>query len=287
MLLCHTQSEGRMMKFKLIATAALVTFAAVGSASAADLGAPAPNYYKAPPPPPPVSTFTGCYIAGGGGYGFWTQDSFTRTPAGVQITNNNTNGGKGWFGMGQAGCDYEFNSPLPLFGWSPRLVIGAFGDWDGGQIDGTWSGGSGTGVIGAGNERLSSAWFAGGRLGYVVNPRFMTYVDGGWTQARFNQADLSGLGGVVPPVALGVSLAANTYNGWFIGSGFEYSLDILPINGLFLKTEFRYSQYGGNSGTGVPLIATATGVPTGFTVNSQKAVEMVSTELVWRFNFFR
>ena len=73
------------MKVKILATAALMTLAAFGSASAADLSAPAPNYYKAPPPPPPVSTFTGCYIAGGGGYGFWTQDSFTRTTAGSAI----------------------------------------------------------------------------------------------------------------------------------------------------------------------------------------------------------
>ena len=37
----------------------------------------------------------------------------------------------------------------------------------------------------------------------------------------------------------GLSLAAQTYNGWFIGSGFEYAFTWLPINGLFLKTEFR------------------------------------------------
>ena len=49
-----------------------------------------------------------------------------------------------------------------------------------------------------------------------------------------------------------VSLAAQTYNGWFIGSGFEYAFDWLPISGLFLKTEFRYSQYGGN-GVSVPI----------------------------------
>ena len=40
---------------------------------------------------------------------------------------------------------------------------------------------------------------------------------------------------------LHLSVAANTYNGWFIGSGFEYGFDILP--GLFFKTEYRYSSY--------------------------------------------
>src|SRR5580693_10571864 len=70
--------------------------------------------------------------------------------------------------------------------------------------------------------------------------------------------------------SVGVSLAAQTYNGWFIGSGFEYAFTWLPINGLFLKTEFRYSQYGGN-GTSVPL----SGIPgvTSAALNSQKATE--------------
>jgi hypothetical protein len=87
-----------------------------------------------------------------------------------------------------------------------------------------------------------------------------------------------------------VSLAAQTYNGWFIGSGFEYAFDWLGMSGLFLKTEFRYSQYGGNNGVSVPITATAAGggVPiTGAALNSQKATEFISTELVYRFNWFR
>ena len=62
------------MKTKILATAALMTLAAIGFANAADLPMPAPAY-KAPPPPPPVYNWTGCYIAGGGGYGWWNQDS--------------------------------------------------------------------------------------------------------------------------------------------------------------------------------------------------------------------
>jgi outer membrane immunogenic protein len=266
------------MKTKILATAALVTLAALGSASAADLPAPAPNYYKAPPPPP-VYNWTGCYIAGGGGYGMWTQDSFTQSPGGTAITSNTTNGGKGWFGMGQGGCDYEFSMPL-FSGWSPHLLIGAFGDWDGGNIYGTQN--TGTGVVG--QEKNSSAWFAGGRVGYLVTPRFLTYADGGWTQARFDQVNYNFI--VAGGAPSGVSLAAQTYNGWFVGSGFEYSFDWLPISGLFLKTEYRYSQYNSPNGTSVPFITTATGAPTGFTLNSQKAIQMISTELVWRFNFW-
>jgi outer membrane immunogenic protein len=268
------------MKTKIFAAAAfatLATIAALGSASAADLPMPAP-VYKAPPPPP-VYNWTGCYIAGGGGYGMWTQDSFVRrTATGTPISGSLTDGGKGWFGMGQAGCDYEFT--LPLFsGWSPRLVIGAFGDWDGGNLRGT----SSTPLL-VGQEQQRDAWFAGGRVGYVVTPRFLTYTDGGWTQARFNQVNYNAAFAGGGPS--GLSLAAQTYNGWFIGSGFEYSFDWLPIPGIFLKTEYRYSQYNSPNGTNVPIISTATGAPTAFSLNSQKAVQMISTELVWRFNWF-
>jgi outer membrane immunogenic protein len=130
-------------------------------------------------------------------------------------------------------------------------------------------------------------WAVGGRAGVLVTPRFLTYFDGGYTQARFDGVNYnSNVLGV--PLGGTVSLAAQTYNGWFIGSGFEYAFDWLPISGLFLKTEFRYSQYGGN-GVSVPLTATAAGggVPvTGAALNSQKATEFISTELVWRFNWF-
>ena len=66
----------------------------------------------------------------------------------------------------------------------------------------------------------------------------------------------------------------------------EYAFTWLPINGLFLKTEFRYSQYG-NHGVSVPLTGSIGGVPvTGAALNSQKATEFISTELVYRFNWF-
>jgi outer membrane immunogenic protein len=72
------------------------------------------NYYKAPPPPP-VYNWTGCYIAGGGGYGWWNQDSqVVVTATGAPVLAQVTNGGKGWFGQGQGGCDYQFNMPLEL-----------------------------------------------------------------------------------------------------------------------------------------------------------------------------
>ena len=119
----------------------------------------------------------------------------------------------------------------------------------------------------------------------LVTPRFLTYFDGGFTQARFNGVNYNfAFAGGGPS---GVSLASQNYNGWFLGSGFEYAFDWLPIPGLFLKTEYRYSQYGGN-GVNVPLSGvTVGGVPVaGASLNSQKATQFISTELVYRFNWF-
>jgi len=259
------------MKAKVLAAVTLATIAACGSASAADL--PPPPVYKAPPPPASYP-WTGCYVGGGAGYGWWTQDSFVQV-AGVPVTASNTNGGKGWFGQGQVGCDYQMN---PIF-FNVPLVIGAFGDYEGGSIRGT---SSFPGVVGT--ETETAAWTAGARIGALIAPRIMTYFDGGWTQAQFGSVGYNlAIAGGGPT---GLSLAAQTYNGWFIGGGFEYALDWLPISGLFLKTEYRYSQY---SAANVPITGTAGGglvVPAGIALNSAKATEMISTELVWRFNWF-
>ena len=37
-----------------------------------------------------------------------------------------------------------------------------------------------------GTEKESSTWAVGGRAGVLVTPRFLTYFDGGYTQARFD-----------------------------------------------------------------------------------------------------
>jgi outer membrane immunogenic protein len=269
------------MKLKNFAAAGLISLGALGAANAADMSTPAPAY-RAPPPPLPVYNWTGCYVGGGGGYAFWQQDSFVVSPGGVPLTASQSNGGTGWFGQGQVGCDYQFQLRLPLLTFfSPEVVIGAFSDIEGGSINGSSSFPPGF----TGSERESSTWAVGGRAGVLVTPRFLTYFDGGFTQARFDGVNYNfAFAGGGPS---GVSLAGQTYNGWFIGSGFEYAFTWLPINGLFLKTEFRYSQYGGNNGVNVPLSGSVLGVPpTGAALNSQKATEFISTELVWRFNWF-
>jgi outer membrane immunogenic protein len=260
----------KVMNVKGLVAATLATIAALGTANAADMSTP--PLYNAPVPPAAYS-WTGCYIGGGWGYGWWTQDSFVQV-SGAALTAPTTNGGSGWFGQGQGGCDYQFTAPI----FNVPAVIGLFGDYEGGDINGR---SDFPGFVGG--ERESGTWSIGGRVGVLLTPRILTYFDGGWTQAHFDGVNYNfAIAGGSPT---GVSLAAETYNGWFIGSGFEYSLDWLPVHGLFLKTEYRYAQYGGN-GVSIPISGSVAGIPvTGVTLNSQKATELVSTELVWRFNW--
>ncbi len=254
---------------RILLIAALGTSAVLGSANAADLPMPAP-VYKAPPPAPAYS-WTGCYVGAGGGYGMWNQDSFV-TVGGMPLTASETGGGAGWFGQGQFGCDYQFTAPI----LNVAAVVGAFGDYEAGSLTGNAS--TIPGLVG--NERELASWAGGARLGALVSPRVLAYFDGGWSQARFNSFNYNTA--IAGGGAAGVGLAAQTYNGWFVGSGFEYAFDWLPIRGLFLKTEYRYGQYGraNASLTGLPAIAGSAAL------NSLKSTQMVSTELVWRFNWW-
>ena len=147
-----------------------------GGAMAADL--PMPEVVYKALPPPPVYNWTGCYIGGGGGYGMWGQDSYVRNGAGAQITNNITDGGKGWFGQGQAGCDYQFSTPI----LNINAVVGAFADYDFDNLRGT-----STTPLGVGTETETGNWSAGLRAGWLVTPRFLSYFDGGYTQAALGR----------------------------------------------------------------------------------------------------
>ena len=179
-----------------------LTLAACGLANAADL--PPPPVYKSLPAPV-AYTWTGCYVGGGAGYGWWTQDSFVQLAGGAPVTASITNGGKGWFGQGQGGCDYQFNAPH-LF--NIPLVVGAFGDYEGGSIRGT---SDFPGFVGT--ETETAAWAAGARIGALVAPRVLTYFDGGWTQAHFGSVGYNfSFAGGGPS---GVSLSAQTYN-WLV-----------------------------------------------------------------------
>lgn len=258
----------------LVVTGALVA----GPAMAADLGMPVKAPYA---PPPPAVSWTGCYIDAGGGYGMWNQNAYGETDPGLApLTNTFSSGGQGWLARFGGGCDYQFG-----LGGLGNFVVGAFADYDFMDLhSNNFADVSGLG----GTEKESGAWYAGGRLGYLVTPSLLTYVDGGYTQTRFDATNLFDTL-AVPPIATGAALAAQTYSGWFIGGGTEYALNMswLPIHGLFWRTEYRYAQY---QAADVPIDCTSVALcgvvgPTGAGEHKKYDVQTITSGLVWRFNF--
>jgi outer membrane immunogenic protein len=242
----------------LLGTAAAL--ATAGPALAADLKAAPP--VKAPPAVAIVYNWTGCYVSGGGGYGLFNQDTSTNFDGGGSSAEV-TNGGRGFFGTVGGGCDLQVGQ---------RWVIGAFGNYDFADLKGDV-------VVPdqnlVGREKQDSAWAVGGRLGYTLTPTILTYVNAGYTQARFDGFGLVSQSNGAPT---NLQIGANTYSGWFVGSGFEYNLGFLP--GLFWRNEYRFAQYNRDN-----LAILQGGTPNGDSVSSEKTIQTIRSELVWRFNW--
>jgi outer membrane immunogenic protein len=242
------------MKKVVIAISAVAAMS--GSAVAADMAVKA-----APPMAVRAMSWTGCYVGAGGGYGMFNTENKTQTDPGGFVFDQGTFGGRGYFGTAQVGCDYQF---------SPKWVAGAFADVDVGNLKGTES------SIGfSGDVKQKYSWAAGARLGYLPWDTLLTYWSGGFTQQKTSQIDINFL--FFGPA--GLNSPAQTWNGWFLGSGYEYKLDWLP--GLMWKTEYRFADYGSKT---IPILVTATGAPTGVATNSHPYVQTIRTELVYRFN---
>jgi outer membrane immunogenic protein len=256
------------MKKAILAVAAVAAMTA--SASAADLAAR--PYAKAPPPiAAPVYNWTGCYVGAGVGYGWYTAESRQVDRAtGAYLNNEGDTGGRGWLGQLGAGCDYQFAGP---FG---NWVVGILGDYTFSDVKGDHIGAPSTLSIGRLKEDYS--WAVGGRIGYLVSPTFLTYVNAGYTETHFK--DTTYFNSLGPQLANGTFLSGNTYQGWFIGSGFEYSMSFLP--GLFWKTEYRYSEFDRKQ---LDVRSTATGLPTGLAETIKPFTQSVTTSLVYRFNW--
>jgi len=264
------------MKKLVVALSALAAF--TGSALAADL-APRP-YTKAPPPVvAAVPNWTGCYVGGGGGFGLWNQENtgyddgapngrlLTRT----RITETVTTGGRGYFGTVQGGCDYQFA------GMGQQFVIGVNADYDFDSIRGYHNP---PGTNWWAQEKMSSAWAIGGRVGWLAFPSLLTYFSAGYTEATFDSQTYTNLNGPPFGILSGTYTPGRTYKGWYLGAGDEYALNFLP--GLFWKTEYRFSQFDQVTN---PVLITATNLRTGYSEDSKKYVQTLRSELVYRFNW--
>jgi outer membrane immunogenic protein len=255
------------MKKILLALAAVA--AMTGSASAADLASH--PYAKAPAPAPVAASWTGFYIFGGGGGGLSNSDqSIQATGTNTPLTITQRQGGSGWFGTVGLGYDWQFNST-----W----VFGLFADGQFGSIRGTVQ----DPIAGlTGSQKLEDSWAAGARLGWLVAPNVLSYVNGGYSGAHFGGTNFTNLGGV----PAGVHLNGYNRNGWFVGGGVENNLNIFGISspGWFMKTEYRSAFYNAKNNT---ELADGTNLPaaTGHDIRANNWNQTISTSLVYRFNW--
>jgi outer membrane immunogenic protein len=254
------------MKKVLLALVATAAFA--GSASAADLAAR--PYTKAPPPMAPVYNWTGFYIFGGAGGGIWDASTNTRlTGTGVPLSINQTQGGDGWFGTVGAGYDWQFNS---------NWVFGIFGDGQFGSLRGTiqdpFFGLTGT-------IKMQDAWAAGARLGYLVAPNVLSYVNGGYSGSHWSGTTLLD---TFSGFATGIHTNSFNRNGAFVGGGVENNLNIFGITapGWFMKTEYRAAYYGRKN---INELFDGTNLSTTHDIAFKPLVQTISTSLVYRFNW--
>lgn len=247
------------MKKYLLALAAVA--AMTGSASAADLAA---RTYTKAPMMAPTPSWTGFYIFGGAGGGIWDADSHGNT-AGVPVTIDQRNGGDGWFGTVGLGYDWQIS----------KWVVGGFADGQFGSLRGSETVG---GVLG--RVKLQDSWAAGARLGYLVAPNVLSYVNAGYSGAHWSGTGLTSLTGA----SLGTHTDSFNNNGWFVGGGVENNLDIFGISapGWFMKTEYRSAYYDRKDNA---IRTDATNALTGNSISFKPWVQTISTSLVYRFNW--
>lgn len=266
------------MRHSLAAIAAVFAIAFSQIASAADLPQKAPAVV---PPPAPVYSFTGIWISGGLGYGVYDIDHTTVSPTtGAIFDIGHDNAGRGWLGKVGVGGDYQFAGPLG------NWTIGAFGDVQWTNIKGDYSyncpgGCAGPTGFSGGERKIDWTWAVGGRLGYVALPGLLTYVNGGYTEARFDATTLFDGTGITTTT---VALPKRTFHGWFVGGGTEFAISRIP--GLFWKNEYRFADYSDSNDFVVCVVGPGCVVGTNHALDrANPRVQTITSELVYRFNW--
>jgi outer membrane immunogenic protein len=257
------------MKKLVIALTALAAF--TGSAMAADM---APRPYVKAPPPVMMPSWTGFYIFGGVGGGIWDANDFPKvTGTGFPLGINQKQGGDGWYGTVGFGYDWQFNGNW-VFG---LLADGQFGSLKGSIVDPT---NPVTGPL-TGNEKMQDAWAAGARLGYLVAPNVLSYVNGGYSGSHWSGTTLLSSFSGLPS---GRHTNSFNVNGGFVGGGVENNLNIFGISapGWFMKTEYRAAYYGNKN---VNELFDGTNLSNGRDIAFKPFVQTISTSLVYRFNW--
>ena len=230
-------------------------------------GLPAPSY---PPLSDVATNWTGPYISGGYGYGLWAarENSVSPVTGLCTICVTQTQGGKGWLGTIGAGYDWQF---------APMWVVGVFGDYDFSSLKGTLQDHAfGQPQAISGDIKQRSAWAVGPRLGWLITPGTMPYVNGGFTSARFSGATMFNTASTVPT---GTSTQAFTTDGWFVGGGVETAFNLFGLlpKGFFWRSEYRYASYQNKT-------LADTGTITEASINFKPVVQTVTSQVIFKFN---
>ena len=187
----------------------------------------------------------------------------------MPLTVSQRQGGDGWFGTVGAGYDWQFNQT-----W----VAGVFADGQFGSLKGTIQDPF-AGLTG--NIKMQDAVAAGVRVGYLVAPNVLSYVNGGYSGSYW-----SGVTALSTFTGLPVGGHTNSFNlsGVFVGGGVENNLNIFGISapGWFMKTEYRAAYYGNKN---INELFDGTNALVGRDVAFKPFVETISTSLVYRFNW--
>ena len=132
-----------------------------------------------------------------------------------------------------------------------------------------------------GRIKMEDSWAAGVRVGYLVAPNVLSYVNGGYTGSHWSGTSLS-----APSPACPSGDHTNSFNrnGWFIGGGVENNLNIFGITapGWFMKTEYRGAYYDKKA---INELTDGTNALVGRDINFKPWVQTISTSLVYRFNW--
>jgi len=237
------------MKKLLLTTTALVAFAAVGSAGAADLPV------KAPPVAPIMApAWTGFYVGGALG-GKWADTTWTTTSTSdlpgtiVDASSPRDYRPSGFRGGAYAGYNWQIT----------HWVVGLEADlaWADNAV--TVAGLPGCSILcfpgapgpGVDTSSVKMGWDAGARarLGYLVAPDLLIYGTGGvaWqkieTSGTCQHSTADPQCTVAPGNPFDTQTNSKTLTGWTIGGGLERM-----YRSWILRGEYRFSQFGNSNG---------------------------------------
>jgi outer membrane immunogenic protein len=204
--------------------------------------------------------WTGFYVNGGLGYGAWTADTTTqnKNTGACALCVVQVQGGKGWLGLVGIGYDHQL---------TPNIVAGVFADYDFSHLTGTIQDQSNSF---AGEIKQTSAWTIGARVGWLISPSVLAYLNGGYSSAHFSATQMVNTRFFT---TTGFSTPAKTTHGGFLGGGLEAGVTA----NLFWRNEYRLATYADRT---LPDTNGATGFDS---ITFKPTVQTFTTQLVYKF----